>query len=338
MNATGLSHRLDRAVCHARRTLAVPVWAFGFLGATGCGDGADKAAGATSEVIDATLSYPATDAEIVLEPPPVEIPAYTDMMSCWFSTWNGPDVGVTSGAFRQSPKYGHHVIVMRTNADADEFPDGTVRDCTASDALDMTQMDPFVLPDDPVEKGLSYLDLPDGMANKLKAGDRFLVQSHWVNYEDKPVRVNDRIELDTIPIDQVETFAAPLVHTSTTFELPEGPSDVVVNCTFEEDVSLLYLLGHMHENGTAITVDYHKADGTTERIYEVEGWTVGFRDLPPVTYYDDPFFSVKAGESFTTTCSFDNRAGHPLGFPDEMCVATAIAFPLTVPAICDEQG
>jgi hypothetical protein len=247
-------------------------------------------------------------------------------------------VGVVAGAFRQSPEYGHHVIVMRTNADPDEYPDGEVRDCTKSDALDMTEMDPFVLPDEPVEKGLSLLGLPEGMANKLKSGDRFLVQSHWVNYEDKPIRVNDRIELDIVPIDEVETFAAPLVHTSTTFELPEGPSDVVVNCTFEQDVSLLYLLGHMHENGTAVTIDHHRADGTTARVYEVQGWTVGFRDLPPITYYDEPFFEVKAGESFTTTCSFDNKAGRTLGFPDEMCVATAIAFPLTVPAICDEEG
>jgi len=308
------------------------------LGASCAGDQPGAKAGAGDDVLDATLDYPATDADIVLEPPPFTIDAYADAMTCWFSTWEGPDVGVVSGRFLQSPSYGHHVIVMRTNADADDYPDGTQVDCTASDALDMTEMEPFVLPDAPIEKGTSLLDLPPGMANKLKAGERFLVQSHHVNYEGRPIRVNDRIELDIVPIAEVEVFAAPLVHTSTSFSLPPGPSEVVVNCTFEESVSFLYVLGHMHEWGTAITVDYHKADGSTERLYGVDEWQVGFRDLPPIDYYDEQPLTVEAGESFTTTCAYDNTTNEPLGFPEEMCVMTGIAYPLTVPVICDVEG
>lgn len=301
-------------------------------------DGSKGADPTGPDVLDATLEYPATDADIVLAPPAFTVDAYADAMTCWFSTWDGPDVGVVAGRFLQSPTYGHHVIVMRTNADEDDYPDGTQVDCTASDALDMTDMEPFVLPDAPVEKGTSLLDLPPGMANKLKSGERFLVQSHHVNYEAQPIRVNDRIELDIVPIDEVETFAAPLVHTSTSFSLPPGPSEVVVNCTFEEDVSFLYVLGHMHEWGTSITVDYHKGDGETERLYGVDAWQVGFRDLPPIDYYDDVPLTVRAGESFTTTCAYDNTTDEALGFPEEMCVMTGIAYPLTVPVICDVEG
>jgi hypothetical protein len=287
------------------------------------------------DAMDLVVTYPETDAQIVLEPPPIRVEPYADVQSCYFATYEGPDVGVYDGTFRQHGSYGHHVIVMRTNADPDDVPDGTVVDCTETDSLDMTEMEPFVLPSDIQEGGLTYLELPEGMANKLKSGTRILVQSHYINYEAEPIRVNDRIELWTVPIDEVETFAAPLVHTDTGFVLDPGMSTVTVDCTFEEDHSFLYLLGHMHEWGAALSIDYNKADGSTERLYDIPEWDALYRDLPPVTRYDDAPLQVLAGESFTTTCVFDNDTGEPLDFPTEMCVATGIVYPATIPFICN---
>ena len=102
---------------------------------------------------------------------------------------------------------------------------------------------------------------------------------------------------------------------------------------------LLYLLGHMHEWGSSITVDYNKDDGTVERIYEILEWDVLYRDLPPITRYGEDsehgVLEVKEGESFTTTCTWFNDTDETLGFPEEMCVATAMVYPATVAMVCD---
>ena len=283
---------------------------------------------------DARESYPETTAALVLTPPDIMVPPYTDQQSCWTTTYTGPDVGVVDGIFRQSASYGHHVIVMRSNTDEDDIPDGTVFDCTESN--DMTNTEPFILPSDVESVGLTYLELPEGMANKLKSGTRLMVQSHHINTTDTPILVNDRIELDTIPVDDVDTFVAPLAHTSTSFTIPPGEHRISVTCTFEEDHSFLYILGHLHEWGTSFSIDYNKNDGSTERIYSIEEWDVLYRDLPPITSFENGL-SVKAGESFTTTCEWNNTTAETLSFPEEMCVTTGMIYPSTITMICDRD-
>ena len=82
------------------------------------------------------------------------------------------------------------------------------------------------------------------MANKFKGGERLMIQSHHINYTGTPILLNDQVELNTIPIEEVETFAAPLIHTSTALEIGAGESTKVVERTFEEEISFLYVFGH----------------------------------------------------------------------------------------------
>lgn len=289
----------------------------------------------TLDALDAREVWPESDADIILTPPDIVVLEYTDQQMCWTTTYTGPDVGIIDGVFRQSDAYGHHVIVMRSRADEDDLPDGTVIDCT--EATDMTDMEPFILPSEIGTNGLAYLELPDGMGNKLKSGTRLMVQSHHINATGAPVLVNDRVELYSVPTEDIETFVAPLAHTSTTFDLPPGEHEISITCSFENDYNFLYILGHMHEWGQFFSIDYNRADGTTERIYTIEQWDVLYRDLPPIESFDGLGFSVLAGESFTTTCRWDNTTGETLGFPEEMCVSTGMIFPSTVTMICDQD-
>lgn len=285
------------------------------------------------ETVDNRIEYPQSDADLIFTPPDIIVPAYTDQTLCWYDTYEGDTVGVTGGVFRQHPEFGHHVIVMRTNADEDDVPDGTVVDC--AEGNDMVEQEPFVLPTEGESVGLASLTLPDGMANKFKSGERLLIQSHHINYSDAPILLNDRIELDTMPIDDVETFAAPLIHTSTDLAIEAGESTQVVTCTFEEELSFLYVFGHLHEYGTAIKIEYNKLDGSTETLYDIPSWDVAYRDLPPITRYEDGDLKVQPGESFTTTCSWNNTSEEVLGFPEEMCVTSAMVYPATVAIVCD---
>lgn len=286
------------------------------------------------DAVDLRLEYEATPgATLVYEPPDLVIPPYSDQQSCWFTTYDGPDVGVIGGTFYQNPDFGHHVIVMRTNADPEVYPDGSVHDCTETDSVPMTDMEPFVLPTDLYE-GKSVLALPEGMANKMKGGTRLLVQSHHINYTEDTIRVNDRIDLVTTDLENVEVFAAPFAHTETDLEIPVGQYELEVTCAFQEDYDLLYLLGHMHEWGEYFRIDYNKEDGSTETLYEVEQWDPVFRDAPEIQRYDEGF-PVKKGESFTTTCVWNNDTDDVLTFPFEMCVTTGMIYPATVPDLCE---
>ena len=284
--------------------------------------------------VDLRLEYEPTEgATLVYEPPDLVVPAHTDQQLCWFTSYDGDDVGVVGGTFYQNPEYGHHVIVMRTNADPEIYPDGSVHDCTETDSVPMTDMEPFVLPTELYE-GKSVLKLPDGMANKMKGGTRLLVQSHHINYSDQPILVNDRIDLITVPLEEVTTFAAPFAHTETDLNIPSGEYELQITCTFEEDYDMLYLLGHMHEWGQYFRIDHNKLDGSTDVLYELETWDPLYRDNPPIERWDDGF-PIAAGESFTTTCVWDNDTAEALTFPYEMCVTTGMVYPSTVPVLCE---
>ena len=105
-------------------------------------------------------SYPETDAQLIFSPPDYEIPPYADVQTCWYTTYTGEDVVIIGGSFRQSEQFGHHVILMRTRADEDDVPDGTIEDC--SETGDMTDSDPFVLPSNP---GKSWIN-PFGITRR----------------------------------------------------------------------------------------------------------------------------------------------------------------------------
>ena len=312
---------------------------FLFVFLSACNEDTTKADTSNTEnnAVDHRETYPETQAQLIFTPPDFVIPPYNDVQTCWYTTYLGDDIAIVGGSFRQSEKFGHHVILMKTRADEDELPDGTVVDCTETG--DMTDMEPFVLPSDVERVGLTHLELPDGMGNKLKKGQRLLVQSHHVNYTGDSILVNDRIELYTNSIDEIEHFVAPLAHTSTNLNIEKGTHTKEVTCTFEEDHNFLYVLGHMHEWGTSISIDYNKEDGSVERIYDIPEWDVLYRDLPPILRFgpdtEHGELHVKTGESFTTTCTWNNDTDDVLEFPHEMCVATALVYPATIAMVCD---
>ncbi|MCB9763771.1 MAG: hypothetical protein H6739_28640 [Alphaproteobacteria bacterium] len=287
------------------------------------------------EPLDLRVEYPApSEGGLQFAPADIVVPGYSDQSTCWVTTYEGPTIGVTAGQFLQNPDYGHHAVIMVSNTDDDDFPDGYVWDCTDSEDLGMENLDPLLFADN-LQIGSQTVEFPEGMATKLKSGSRILVQSHYINPLPDSILVNDVINLEVVPEVEVETWAAPWVHTDVDFDLGPGEQSVEVTCTFEQDINLLSIFGHMHEWGTEVTIDHHKLDGSTERIYEVGDWEILFRDQPPRTGFEPGEFMVQAGESFTTTCNWYNDTDHNLSFPEEMCVGVGMAYPTVVALICE---
>ena len=297
---------------------------FMVLGFLGCGEEEQSYSfGGKKELVDASINYGDSDADVIFDTPMLTIPPYTEKQHCYFLTYDGPDVAVVAGSGTQNPDFGHHVLPALSKVSEADYPDGTLVDCTEQ----WVDAEPMIEVTELAGDGTFSFALPEGLGRRLKSGQRIMVNSHHINTTDAPIQVNDRIELYVESTDTIDTFVAPFWHSPPNLYIPTGSQDISHTCTIRQDLKFLYIMGHMHENGVKFTVDHHRLDGTTERIYEVEQWDAVYRDVPPVNYFDDMEFEIKEGESITTTCSYQNDTDGPLSFPAEMCTTIGIVYP-----------
>ena len=304
---------------------------------TGCTKSADEDTAAIHEstAVDLRREFPEPpEGGVQLRTPEYIIPAFSEKQFCWFTSWDGEDIGINHQATYQSDN-GHHVVLMETLSDEDDFPTGSVFDCTAKASLPMTEMEPIIFGRGfEMNDNETVLNLGETMAVKLDAGTRMVMQSHYINPTPDEIMVADAINLGLIPQENVEVWAAPFAHTAIDFEIPAGETATVdFDCTWEDDATILFLGGHMHEWGKSFSVDWTHSE-TTDRIYEIENWDADFRDRPPVTEYADGDFTVSAGDSFTTSCTWENTLDRALTFPEEMCVTFGFAHESKIPLIC----
>ena len=296
---------------------------------------------ADDDVVDLRRAFPeAPDDALVWEGPDYVIPAYTEKQWCWVDTYEGPTVGLHAQYSYQS-QYGHHFVLAKTTALPSQLADGEVFDCTMPEDLAMTDLEPLMVGGTLAEGELEVsgeLVLPDGMASKLESGTRLILQSHYVNVTPDDILVNDAIHFEVLEPDAVETWAAPYIHVQIDHPIPpQSEHTLEFECTWEEDVSLLFVGGHMHEWGTRFETRMTTLDGEETTIYAVEEWDPLMRDAPPYNEYGPGEFTVHRGDRFTTSCTWYNDTDDVLDFPTEMCVTFGMAYPSEVPIMCNPE-
>lgn len=247
--------------------------------------------------------YDFVGGEIVIEPG-------EDKMYC-FHLEVPEDMALTDVDMLQG-EFGHHAVIVSSN---DPLPAGTVEDC--SDASISSKFSAFVIP---VEGA------PENAAFMVKKGTSVVLQSHYVNASDEPLLIRDIVHTRKVPMDKVEKWLAAFTTTELAFQLPADPTEVetTFDCVMDRDVELLYVGGHMHEQGTSFEFSIGPSEDKLERIYNVSDWIPDFRDLPPVELYASNPLKVTAGTIMRTTCRWENRTGEAMGFPDEMCVTFGV--------------
>lgn len=301
----------------------------------------DPGGDSEAEADDLRRDFPvAGPDDIVFTTPELVIPPYTDMQYCWATTYQGETVGLTGFRNYQSVN-GHHLVIYGTTATERTLPDDTVWDCTSSDSLDMGSTEPLI-----VGGVLEYSDagvdnlfaLPPGMASELEAGQRVVMQSHYINPTDVPIRVTDQAQYQAMPADQVERWASVMAFNNDKFSVPPGATEHTesFDCTVEERYEVIYLGGHMHEWGKSFSLERQRGD-TKESIYDVPEWDPVYRDAPIILQFEPGEFVVEPGDTFTTTCTWFNDQGEALEFPHEMCTTFTMVHPAKVPVICDAQ-
>jgi hypothetical protein len=271
--------------------------------------------------------------------PEVRIEPGEDKMFCLFGTYNGDDVGVQSLTTWQNA-FGHHVVLMGTTASELDYPDGTVVDCTQSGSVNMADMEPIMYPTGAYAGGEfigNQAEVPVGMAMKLDAGQRYVLQAHYINTGTEPIVAKDVAVVGFLAEEEVETWAAPLALNHGNFSVPPGESlTVSFDCNLGTEWNVLYTLGHMHEWGTSIKLEQVVGD-TVTTIFDIPEWKPEYRDAPPVNRYAEGEYVLPADATLRTTCSWFNDTDTPLEFPHEMCVATGVVYPQYTPVICDAE-
>lgn len=295
------------------------------------------------DVLDVTVTEAdygeLADDQFVWEGPVTTIDPGQDVMWCQFATYTGDDIGLHDIHTYQGQN-GHHMLLMGTSASTIDYPDGAMVECSGEfGGFQMADLEPLGLPNETTRAGVDEVSmpLPDGMAVKLHTGDRYVLQSHYLNTTQQTLLIGDKAVITAIPADDVaeDHWVAPLIFNRDDFLIPAGEAaSSSFDCTIDEDWNVLYWTGHMHEWGTAIRIGIAGEDP----FYSIPEWDPVYRDAPPYNDYSSAPFAVAAGTTFTTTCDWFNDTDEDLAYPNEMCDSIAMVYPQKTATICDGDG
>ncbi|WP_437672451.1 hypothetical protein [Sorangium sp. So ce131] len=169
-------------------------------------------------------------------------------------------------------------------------------------------------------------DLPEGVAVKVAPGTVLVMNTHYLNTSPDPMETDARINLYTIPDEDVKTEAGMLFHYNPFIHVPaRGESSARMRCTTEHDISVVRVQSHMHRRGVGYAAHKVGADGAMEQIYAHNKW----EDVPTKDF--SPFLELKAGESLDFRCDYTNTEARDViqgpTTKDEMCMLIGPYFP-----------
>lgn len=269
--------------------------------------------------------------DVVLQGPDVVIPPHADVMLCVAGTWRGGDVGLRGYRVQQG-SIGHHFMIGRLQATQEALPDGASVDCTPNMDTQMPPYFPFLFPDsmDPAEDLVP--DLPTGVAERLSDGDRWLTQAHYVNHTARPVRVQDLLALDTVPVDAVDQWASAWIMEGEGFSIAPGTTGSwVMACGLEAPATVRYTGPHMHTYGVSWGVEVLRSSGEITTLAEIPEWQPEWTNQPRFQAVD---VDLEPGDVLRSRCTWTNPTDGPLTFPHEMCITFNAVFPMADTQIC----
>jgi hypothetical protein len=247
------------------------------------------------------------------------------------------DVDVLSVEGFQSA-YGHHAVAMTYTPASGEEP-GSNLPCmgteftsgsgtTAPSGNSALSAGGFLgAVGGPDSKPTSFL--PEGVAFRLKQGQGVLLNVHYLNTGSKVIDGNAVVDLKLADPDPSRKIASLLINFNGGFDLPPStPTTSTIDCVAKSDVQIIGFSNHMHEFGTTALTQVLRADtGAVEELHNDPAWTYDMQFNPTFSKWTvDAPFVLHAGDTFRTTCSWDNTTANSMKFPREMCVGVGFAL------------
>jgi hypothetical protein len=174
------------------------------------------------------------------------------------------------------------------------------------------------------------LRAPEGMAVRIPAGSRMILQMHYntINATEPGVTDASAVDLWTLPAGEVPDEVINFVLFSNKgFEIPAGAAEHVVETEMGVPATgkLVGIAPHMHSLGVSMSADLPShADAC---VVDIPRWDFNWQGL----YYfeDSEWVDLQYGDVMRTRCQYDNSAGdQPVSYgdstSDEMCVFYAM--------------
>ena len=251
----------------------------------------------------------------------------TESEKCLFVKAPAEDLHVQRDEVRFSPG-SHHFLLYETHyteiptkkQDGTEVDTSGVFDCSdgATNGWDVKKL----VGGSQNADGASILKFPENVAMNVQGGAILLMNAHYVNASSETLEPEVRINLHTIPKEQVEVegdilfFYNPFIGV-----LPQSGSRSRMRCAIHEDITLTNFQSHMHARG----VGYAASVVGQDPFYENDQW-----EGVPVAEFGAGK-AIAKGSVIDYHCDYDNPGSDGVfqgpRSTDEMCMAIGSYYP-----------
>jgi Copper type II ascorbate-dependent monooxygenase, C-terminal domain len=168
--------------------------------------------------------------------------------------------------------------------------------------------------------------MPPGVAVKLEAGSKLLLNLHLFNVSTDTITGTSGIEIQRIEPDDVVYEATSVLAGPLDLNIPAQSTVTETGyCTMPTDTTIFAVGPHMHQLGTHMTVTAQMAGG--DEVMHDAPYT--FDDQRHVAI--DPPLQLSAGDQVKVDCTYNNTTNSSVGFGDssnqEMCFAGLFLYP-----------
>lgn len=308
--------------------------------AAGCNDDASTDGDAPALPDRVLGDYPRDDSGVDLQPPgegegiqlvmQAEIEAGIEIEHCRFIQLdralllNHDELRFGAGS--------HHVLVYQTAYD--EIPIENERgeevDTSATFPCPMGAQDGWLveklIAGSQNSRGDSLLHFPPDVAMPVADGTVVMINAHYINATDAVIYPEVRVNLHTIPEDEMAEIGDLMFWFNVLIEVPTaGQGKARMRCPIDQDITLINAQSHMHKRGVGYEALLIEPDGEESVLYETEGW-----DDVVARRFDDGL-AIEAGSVIDFTCLYENTGDTPIyqgtTVDDEMCMFIASYYP-----------
>lgn len=290
-----------------------------------------SAVGCAGERTGHLINPPPAGPEVVrLFGPEFDVPPSSEIFMCYTVPIENTEPIFVAATHAWQVDGGHHVLVL--SVDDTETTVDAPHECTPEDMAYPSLR--FVGAGTAAGSGI---ELPIGAAVRMAPGRRLLIQGHYLNSSTSPIRVQDAIDLTTVPEADVVNVAGAYTAVDQTLELPpRSVTTRMMDCSPPMNMTVPWMFAHMHEWGTHATIELVR-DGVTTTVYDA-AWDSRFRDDFPVVVFPAPM-ELTPADRIITRCTWENTEDHAILFPTEMCATFMPYYPSDGTLwVCDETG
>ena len=248
-----------------------------------------------------------------------------DSFECFYTNTFAETDWSVSRAVATQQAGGHHVTIYWT----DQTQTPGHHPCTDDEMLTWHMVSAAGGEDGESAEGI--VRLPEGYASRVPKGAQVVLQAHYINGDPTPRPVRDQARVYLVPDSQVIAYANIYAVNDGSFSVPpRGGNYHTTTCRTERDLSVLIMLGHMHEYGKHYRLDKIDEGGNLiETMYDTD-WKPYYVSHPPVQRWEASApLAIPKGTRLRQTCSWQNDSNEALHFPREMCTGVMYYFPDT---------